>query len=54
VKPEAFKMLKYANQDIKESAKLNCADLWTDVTDEHKNEIWQTENQDEQGTMKED
>jgi hypothetical protein len=24
VKPEAFKMLKYANQDIKESAKLIC------------------------------
>jgi hypothetical protein len=32
----------------------NYADLWTDVTDEHKNEIWQIENQDEQGIMKED
>jgi hypothetical protein len=54
------------NQDIKELAKLNCwatreqflnyyTDLWTDGTYEHKNEeIWQTENQDEQGIMKED
>jgi hypothetical protein len=24
VKPKAFKILKYINQDIKESAKLNC------------------------------
>jgi hypothetical protein len=66
VKPKAFKILKYINQDIKESAKLNCGatkeqflkyytDLWTDVTYEHKNEeIWQTENQDEQGITKED
>jgi hypothetical protein len=65
VKPKAFKILKYMNQDIKESAKLNCGatkelllkyytDLWTDVTHEHKNEeIWQIGNQDEQGIMKE-
>jgi hypothetical protein len=54
------------SQDIKESAKLNCgatkeqffkyyADLWTDVTYEHRNEeIWQTENQYEQRITKED
>jgi hypothetical protein len=54
------------NQGIKESAKLNCGamkeqflkyytDLWTDVAYKHKNEeIWQTENQDEQGIMKDD
>jgi hypothetical protein len=54
------------NQDIKESDKLNCGatkeqffkyytDLLTDVTYEHKNEeIWQIENQDEQGITKED
>jgi hypothetical protein len=58
--------LKYTNQDIKESAKLNCGatkeqflkyytDLWTYVTYKHKNEkIWQMENQDERGVTKED
>jgi hypothetical protein len=66
VKPKAFKIFKYMNQAIKESAKLNCGarieqflnyytDLWTDVTHEHKNEeIWQTETQGEQEITKED